>query len=110
MSLLQPYEVVSDTVFRAISDTKTPQGILCLMRMPHYEPEELIEGERTHLLILESIQDPGKSGDNAAHRGGRGYYRSDHEPDNRGSISSKDDPFHDGKYLPRTFFCDGQFE
>ncbi len=47
LSLRQPYEVVSDTVFRAISDTKTPQGILCLMRMPHYEPEELIEGEPT---------------------------------------------------------------
>lgn len=62
LSLRQPYEVVSDTVFRAISDTKTPQGILCLMRMPHYEPEELIEGERTHLLILESIQDPGNLG------------------------------------------------
>ena len=62
LSLRQPYEVVSDTVFRAISDTKTPQGILCLMRMPHYELEELIDGERTHLLILESIQDPGNLG------------------------------------------------
>ena len=54
---------MSDTVFRAISDTKTPQGILCLMRMPHYELEELIDGERTHLLILESIsRNYGKSG------------------------------------------------
>ncbi len=29
-----PYEVVSDSIFRTISDTQTPQGILCLVRMP----------------------------------------------------------------------------
>ena len=27
------YEVVSDSVFKSISDTQTPQGILCLVRM-----------------------------------------------------------------------------
>lgn len=56
------YEVVSDSVFKSISDTQTPQGILCLVRMPHYELSELLRGENTHLLILESIQDPGNLG------------------------------------------------
>lgn len=56
------YEVVSDSVFRSISDTQTPQGILCLVRMPHYELPVLLRGEETHLLILESIQDPGNLG------------------------------------------------
>lgn len=56
------YEVVADTVFRSVSDTVTPQGILCLVRMPHYGLPELLRGERTNLLILESIQDPGNLG------------------------------------------------
>lgn len=56
------YEVVADTVFRSVSDTQTPQGIMCLVRMPHYALSELLDGEKTHLLILESIQDPGNLG------------------------------------------------
>lgn len=56
------YEVVSDSVFKGISDTQTPQGILCLVRMPQYRLEQLLQGERTHLLVLESIQDPGNLG------------------------------------------------
>ena len=56
------YEVVSDNVLKSISDTQTPQGILCLVRMPEYKLEDVLQGERTHLLILESIQDPGNLG------------------------------------------------
>ena len=56
------YEVVSDSVFRAVSDTQTPQGILCLVKKPEYQLEKLITGKQTHLLILESIQDPGNLG------------------------------------------------
>lgn len=56
------YEVVSDSVFKTVSDTQTPQGIICLVKKPEYELEELFCGEKTHLLILESIQDPGNLG------------------------------------------------
>ena len=56
------YEIVSDSVFKAVSDTQTPQGILCLVRKPQYRLEELLKGADTHLLILESIQDPGNLG------------------------------------------------
>lgn len=56
------YEVVSDSVFKSVSDTQTPQGIMCLVRMPHYELSELLRGKDTHLLVLESIQDPGNLG------------------------------------------------
>ena len=56
------YEIVSDSVFKAISDTQTPQGILCLVKKPEYALEELLRGSETHLLILESIQDPGNLG------------------------------------------------
>lgn len=56
------YEVVSDSVFKAVSDTQTPQGIICLVKKPEYALEQLLQGEQTHLLILESIQDPGNLG------------------------------------------------
>ena len=36
------YEIVSDSVFKAVSDTQTPQGILCLVRKPQYRLEELL--------------------------------------------------------------------
>lgn len=56
------YETVSDSVFKAVSDTQTPQGILCLVKKPSYELLDLLAGSKTHLLILESIQDPGNLG------------------------------------------------
>ena len=78
------YEIVSDPVLKAVSDTQTPQGILALVRMPEYGLRDLLVphggqrraepvGSRTEsfgsqtgsapsLLILESIQDPGNLG------------------------------------------------
>lgn len=78
-------EVVVDDVFDKMSDTKTPQGILTLVKQYHYQIEELlmrkqarkcidkntgksisiIGGERNKNLlyiILEDIQDPGNLG------------------------------------------------
>ena len=57
-----PYEVVSDSVFKAISDTQTPQGILSVVKMPSYELTDLWKQDQTSLLILESVQDPGNLG------------------------------------------------
>ncbi len=37
------YEILSDSLFRAVSDTKTPQGILCLVKMPEYSLEDLCQ-------------------------------------------------------------------
>ena len=50
------YEVLANHVFESVSDTKTPQGILCLVKMPDYTLEEVLpkENEKAHLLILES--------------------------------------------------------
>lgn len=55
-------EIVGDSVFKQISDTQTPQGIMAVIEMPHYELADLLDGDRTHLLILEGIQDPGNLG------------------------------------------------
>ena len=94
------YEIVSDSVFKAVSDTQTPQGILCLVRKPQYRLEELLKGADTHLLILESIQDPGNLGTMLRNQ------RCGHESYNRRSFQSENNPFNDGKYLPHAIFCD----
>ena len=56
------YEVVADNVFKSVSDTQTPQGIMAVVAMPEYDLEQLLDGDKSHLLILESIQDPGNLG------------------------------------------------
>lgn len=56
------YESVSDPVFRTVSDTKTPQGILCLVRQLHYELSDLMKPKKPRLLLLEGLQDPGNLG------------------------------------------------
>lgn len=56
------YEEVSDTVFKQMCDTQSPQGILGIVHRPEYEWEDLIQSEKTLLLILEGIQDPGNLG------------------------------------------------
>lgn len=54
-------EVVSDSVFKTMSDTQTPQGILALLQQPSYGVEDLLN-QPAHLLVLEDIQDPGNLG------------------------------------------------
>jgi TrmH family RNA methyltransferase len=57
------FEVVSDDVFVAMSDTQTPQGVLALVRQFSYKMEDLqTKDSPAFLMILESIQDPGNLG------------------------------------------------
>ena len=55
-------EIVEDRVFRQMSDTKTPQGILCVLKKPQYKLERLLEKENPLLVVLEDLQDPGNVG------------------------------------------------
>lgn len=55
-------EVVEDEVFRIVSDTKTPQGIIAIVRQASYNIEEMLQSETPNLIILENIQDPGNLG------------------------------------------------
>lgn len=58
----QDWELISDKVFKSISDTMTPQGILGLVQLPDYSLSELLEKERIQLLLLEDVRDPGNLG------------------------------------------------
>lgn len=55
-------EILSNTVFEYVSDTKTPQGILCVVRQMEYSQEEVVKGENSLLLVLDNLQDPGNLG------------------------------------------------
>ena len=54
-------EAVTDTVYAYMSDTKTPQGILAIVKKSDYELDDLL-GERPALMVLETLQDPGNLG------------------------------------------------
>ena len=58
-------EIVADDVFARMSDTVTPQGILCLVRQQRYSIEEILQGsdkKQMLFIMLEDIQDPGNLG------------------------------------------------
>ncbi len=57
-----PVEILSDNVFQHVSDTKTPQGILCIVKQAHYNIEELLQIENPHFMVLDNLQDPGNLG------------------------------------------------
>ena len=57
------FDVVSDSIFETLSDTKTPQGMLAVVKQQPYSFEELLGKERaSFLLILDHLQDPGNLG------------------------------------------------
>lgn len=56
------YEVLADKIFASVSDTQTPQGILCVVRQMEYRLEEILQKEKPLLMVLENIQDPGNLG------------------------------------------------
>jgi TrmH family RNA methyltransferase len=56
------YEIVSDSIFKEVSETKTPQGILGTVKQPKYCLEHIIGADDAFLLLLEDIRDPGNLG------------------------------------------------
>ena len=56
------FEVVSDEVLAKMSDTKTPQGILCLVKWPEYSLDDLLLKRNGVFVVLEDLQDPGNLG------------------------------------------------
>lgn len=57
------WELTADAVMKVMADTQTPQGILALVKQCHVTFEEILNQPGTaHLMILETIQDPGNLG------------------------------------------------
>lgn len=57
-----PYEIVSDNVFRQISDMVTTQGILGIAKQPVYNIEDILNDKRHMWLLLDDVRDPGNLG------------------------------------------------
>ena len=58
-------EILSDSVYGHVSDTRTPQGVLVVMEQMRYSLEEVIaekEGRAPLLMVLDNLQDPGNLG------------------------------------------------
>lgn len=56
-----PLEEVDDDALESLSDTETPQGVLLVAREPEVTLPDLLH-ERSRILILDAVQDPGNLG------------------------------------------------
>ncbi|MBH1940468.1 RNA methyltransferase [Mobilitalea sibirica] len=56
------YEILTDTLFKEVSDTKTPQGIMGTVKWRKDSLEQILAIPNTCLLVLEDIRDPGNLG------------------------------------------------
>ncbi|HWT73898.1 MAG TPA: RNA methyltransferase [Mobilitalea sp.] len=56
------YEILTDSVFKEVSETKTPQGILGTVLKADYSLESMLKAPDACLLLLEDIRDPGNLG------------------------------------------------
>lgn len=59
------FELVSEHVMDTISDTRTPQGVVSMVKRKHYEPEEVcgaVSSGAPLILAIENLQDPGNLG------------------------------------------------
>lgn len=55
-------EILSDSVFKHVSDTQTPQGVLCIVKQKKPALEELLNIENPLFMVLDNLQDPGNLG------------------------------------------------
>ncbi len=56
------HELVTDSVFKEVSETKTPQGIMGTVTQIRYRLEDMLRTPDACLLLLEDIRDPGNLG------------------------------------------------
>ncbi len=53
--------VLGDDVFRALSATEASQGVMALVRPPHWSVDQLFRGHSL-TMVLDGLQDPGNAG------------------------------------------------
>lgn len=56
------YELIAEHIMEAVSDTKTPQGVISMVKRYHYSMEQVCRGGNPLIMALENIQDPGNLG------------------------------------------------
>ena len=78
-----PYEIVTDSVFRQMSDTQTPQGIMTVLKKPSYTIEDILGGKSAGYDSGRSAGS-GKCGNYSPYRRGCRSKRSSSDKDLRG--------------------------
>ena len=57
------FELVKDDVFKKISDTQNPQGVIALVKQPEYDLTKLLnKNPKGRYIVLNRLQDPGNLG------------------------------------------------
>ncbi len=56
------YELVGENVYKTMSDTKTPQGVMAIVKVFEYSISSIINKENPLIIVLENLQDPGNLG------------------------------------------------
>ncbi len=54
--------IISEQLFKEISDTKNPQGILGIVKKKSYDINHILNKEKYFIIILDRLQDPGNLG------------------------------------------------
>ena len=67
-------------MFKTMSDTMTPQGILAVVKQPSNSLETLLDAPAPFFMVLENIQDPGNLGTILRTGRRRRGHRYPHEP------------------------------
>ena len=55
------FMILADSLFQTVATTEATQGVVALIRPPHWTMADLF-GRRSPLLVLDGIQDPGNAG------------------------------------------------
>ena len=57
-----PAQTAADSVFAYLSDTRSPQGILAVVKQLEYGMKDLVRSLLPMIVVLENVQDPGNLG------------------------------------------------
>ncbi len=60
-SVCSDISLVPEKLFKEVSDTQNPQGILAVLKKSHFDFQKVIE-EGSSVVILDCLQDPGNAG------------------------------------------------
>ncbi len=98
------WDAVENSVFRQMSDTQTPQGVLTVLRQPSYQLEDLLKQEAPLLMVLGGSAGSGKCRNNHPYRGRRRHRRCFSYKNLCGHHQSESYSCNNGIYLQNSFF------
>ncbi len=53
---------LEENIFKYVTDTVTPQGVLIVLKMPEYNLNDILSSSNTNIVVLDKVQDLGNIG------------------------------------------------